>query len=298
MQIRAIFAAIYFLLASPALAQRPVISAPDPYTITPIASSTQDYTNPNGKTLVSSVPSSPSTTAVIITAGQSLMASEALGTYTTVNAGALNFSHYDGGTYHCDNPVLGVQAVFTNSPNCLIADSLITNGVYTSVIMVPMAEGATLCSDLAPGGQYSYHIGVVGARLAAAHLTKATGFAGDVWILLHQGESDNLAGTGQAALTACYQSLAGAYVSAGFGTTRFFIPQAETIINNATSATVAAAQAAALSGCSTCRVGANWDSLTGGTNRQGDGTHLTQAGNAAAAALDVAIITNCKNTAC
>ena len=283
-------------------------SAPDPFTLTvgngePTAAipSPAGFSNANGYTLKSSVPAAPTTTAVIITVGQSNIESAASGTYTTTNTGSLNFNIYDGGTYACKNPVLGASQNSTglgsNSANCQIADGLINASVYTSVIIVPTAIGGTFCSDWDTGGAINNRIAVTLARLKAAHLTPATGFTGDFWILWHQGESQNGTPTaGQVA--ACLQDIATLFVNAGTGTARFFIPQSESYVNGATQANVISGQSMALTGCSTCRAGANWDTLTTTVNRQADLTHFNATGAAAAAALDVTIITNCKHTAC
>lgn len=240
-----------------------------------------------------------STTAVIITIGQSNVESAAAGTYTVTQTANYNFNIYDGIVYPCINPVVGAvnsPAQGTNSVNCQIADSLRAASTYSQVIMVPVAVGGTMCSDWVSGVLVK-RVSVLLQRLADAHMTAATGFTGDVWILLHIGETDNQNGTARATLATCLRNLAST-IAVGTGTARFFVAT-ESLIVNVTSATVTGAQADAVaSGCTTCRAGANWDSLTGGTNRQADGTHWTQAGAISAAALDVTIITNCKNTVC
>jgi hypothetical protein len=135
-------------------------------------------------------------------------------------------------------------------------------------------------------------------RLQSRGLTTATGFTGDMWILPHGGGQDVGIGTPRPTLAACIRNFAQAFVDNGSGSARFFVPT-ESMGGNVTHSTVTAAQAHAVaSGCSTCRAGANVDSLTGATNRQADGTHLTQTGAANLAALDVAVIQNCKNTSC
>jgi hypothetical protein len=71
------------------------------------------------------------------------------------------------------------------------------------------------------------------------------------------------------------------------------------MVTNVTASNVTLAQGDAVaSGCTTCRQGGNVDSLTTGTNRQGDGTHLTQTGATNMAAQDATVIINCKNAAC
>lgn len=243
--------------------------------------------------------SAPSSTAVIITTGQSNIEPSAAGTYTTTQARSYNLNIYDGGVYPCANPVLGAYALITggvNSVNCQIADGLITGATYSTVIVVPNAIGSTLCSDWVSGVLQRRIVATMN-RLLGALLTPALTPGLDLWILSHSGETDNVALTPRAPLATCYRNMAAAWASAGSGAARFFIAT-ESLSSGSVSATVTGAQADAVaSGCTTCRAGANWDSLTGGTNRVG-GTHLTQAGAVAAAALDVAVIQNCKSTVC
>lgn len=302
--MKKIFAGIYplaiLLIVSftPAAAQQQRlgagITAPDPYILTQTA-----FPNNSawGRTSIAP-PSGAGAKAVVITGGQSLQVQQALGTYTTVNSNAVNFNIADGGVYPCVNPVLGTQFVptFTDSPNCHVADGLVSNGTYPGgVIVVPMAVGGTLCSEWVPGAKWNHRIYVTLARLTAAKLMPANGY--DLWIDWGQGESDNQAGTGQAALTACWQTVAQEFVNAGSGTARFML-HTESIILGAASSTVTSSQAAVF-GIGTIRAGANWDSLGGTTtNRQVDLTHLNSTGNPAAAALVVTNITNCKNSSC
>ena len=279
---------------------------PDPYILIAGAgepsgaiASGPGFSNAAGRTLKSSVLAAPTTTALIITTWQSLIESSSAGTYTTVQANSDNFNIYDGGIYGCTNPALGTAWSIQNgpnSPNCEIADSLITAGTYTHVIMASIAIGGSLCSDWVSGA-LRQRITVALRRLQSRGLTVGTGFTGQTWVLPHGGETDNLAGTPQATLATCIRNFAQAFTDEGLSSFRFFVPT-ESMVSNATNATVTAAQADAVaSGCTTCRAGANVDSLTG-ANRQADGTHLSQAGSAALAALDVTVITNCKNISC
>lgn len=297
---------IVVAIASASLAQSGMFGGtPSPYTMFvgngELNNSVLGNADPTGKTL--RTPVLGSTTAVIITIGQSNAESAALGTFTVVNTGKVfNFNFYGGSDrafYDCANPVLGAvysPAQGSNSVNCQIGDSLVTAGTYAQVVMAPVAVGATMCSDWVSGVLVK-RVSVLLQRLSDAKMTAASGFTGDVWILLHIGETDNQNGTVRATLATCLRNLASA-LAVGTGSARFFVAT-ESLIVNVTAVAVTGAQADAVaSGCTTCRAGANWDSLTGGTNRQADGTHWTQAGAISAAALDVTVITNCKNTAC
>jgi hypothetical protein len=306
--MKALIVVIIFIFAARIVFAQ-VIGDADPYTLElgfgepnpATINSTGGYLNTNGRAVRSSVPSAPSTTAIVITTWQSLIASASAGTFATINATANNLNIYDGGIYPCVNPVLGTEnntaGLGTNSANCQIVDSLVTAGAYTQAIVVPIAIGGTLCSDWV-NGALQRRITVTLNRLKSKGLTAATGFTGDTWIIAHGGEQDAGAGTSRATLATCIRNYAAAFVAAGSGAARFFVPT-ESMAGNVTDATVTGAQADAVaSGCSTCRQGANVDGLTGGTNRQSDGTHLTQTGASNLAALDVTAITNCKNTSC
>lgn len=302
---------LLLILGITALAQRgPIVagsSAPDPFALSvgngELAEAIPGFTSTNGKVQKSSVISAPTTTAVILTIGQSLIATSSLGTYTTVNGASDNFNIYDGGIYGCSNIILGAAwapATGSNSPNCVIADSLITAGTYTRVIMASIGIGGTPCAVWDTGGALRNRITVLMRRLQAKSLTPATGFVGDVWVLLHYGETDAVIGTTQAAMATCIRNMDTAFTADGLTNYRLFVPT-ESFILNTTHADIQNGQADAVaSGCSKCRQGANWDSLLTATNRQGGGTdaHLTQTGNLNAAALDVTVIQNCKNTAC
>lgn len=289
------------LLASPAYAQRGAASAPDPYALK--TSQWENY-NAFGRTLLpaSTYLARQSTTLVLITGGQSLYVTEGLGSYSTVSARATNLSIGDGGVYPCANPVLGVQAVvsggviFTNSPNCIIADTLITNGSsYTDVIVVPMAQGSTLCADWISGGQWNHRIYSTVNRLKYLGLTPATGFTGTLRIDWGMGESDNQAGTSQGSMATCWPLIAQEFINAGTGASCFHL-HTESIFNGVAAAAVTNSQATAIAGGGTIKQGANWDSLgTTVTNRQADLTHLNATGVPAAATL---VATNIKNTSC
>jgi hypothetical protein len=257
------------------------------------------YANAASRTYVT-LSSLAGTTAVIVVVGQSLAESASLGTYSTSNSTSLNFSIYDRGVYQCANPALGTPLVSSLAPSgnsflCQLADNLINAGTYSNVIIASAAIGGTTCANWNTGGVINQRISALYAGLAARKLTPASGFSGEIYILWHDGETDNVNGTSQASLTTCLRQVAGIFSSIGFSTTRFFIAT-ESIAGNAASSAVTGAQAAAVaSGCSTCRAGMNVDSFTGPTYRQTDGTHPTAALAAAMASGDTTIITNCHN---
>jgi hypothetical protein len=261
-----------------------------------IAGAVGNY-NASGLTYVAGPYTAP--VALIITVGQSNIEPSATGTYSTVNAKALNFNINDRGIYNCTNPVVGAtyNSPNANSANCQIADGLITAGTYATVIMAPATVGGASCADWV-GGQLSQRIIALVNGLGFRGLTAATGFTGDTFIFTHIGETDNFLGTARATMATCLRNFDAAFTTAGLGTHRNFIAS-ESIQNNTASANITNAEADAVaSGCSNCRAGFNLDSLTGGTNRQGDGTHLTAVGVAAEAAGDVAKVQGCVGMTC
>ncbi len=274
----------------------------DPYTIVefngaspPTGGGGVGYGNAAGKTLVSS--GGLSSYPIILTIGQSLSASNSVNSYATVNATALNFNIYDGGTYHCDNPVLGASGpdlpdpgggLQNNGPNCPLADKLITAGTYAGAIMVPIAVDGTKAADW-NNSPLTGRITVAMKRLNQIYGRVPT------YVVWHQGESDT--GTAGAAYTTSVQAVASQF-RALFSFTGPFFVSTETMVSNSVNATIQTAQANAVSAGLHIVAGSNIDSLTGGTNRQADGTHLTAAGSLAYAGLDQTVITNCKNTSC
>jgi hypothetical protein len=313
----ALLSLLAFLISGAAYAQRASLgSAPDPFQMSigngePTASinSNGGYTNTNGRTVRSSVLPNLSTTLVMVYIGQSLAATSSTGAaiVPTNDSHVFNFNIYDSGLYPCRNPVLGAaQAVFStlpvNSPGCSIGDTLVTNAVFTDVVVVPIAIGGTTVADWSSGGAINNRIAVTVGQLAKKGLTTASGFTGTFYIMLHIGETDGVNGTSRANMATGVRNMAAAFVSAGTGTSRFFVAT-ESMTGGITVANIQNGQADAVaSGCSTCRAGANWDTSipNSGGNRQSDGTHLAgpAAGLALAVSTDVTIITNCKNTAC
>jgi hypothetical protein len=267
-------------------------TAPDPYAYTVIQGTIPDYKNTIGLPRVAGVvPAFPSA-AVIVTLGQSLWANNATGTYTTINAGSQQFNIRDGGVYPCTGQTLGSSdssaGIGQSSPNCPTADGLITNSVFPRVIMVTIAVDGTSAGQW-NGPELSSKIKATWNRLVTLGHTPD-------YIMWHQGQADVQLATPTATYTANIQAVAQQWRTLGY-TGPFFVDQ-DTMVTNVTSSTYRAAQAAAVSAPLHIVLGSDVDSLTGGTNRQADGVHLTQTGAVNAANLDVTVITNCKNTSC
>lgn len=222
-------------------------------------------------------------TLVLITLGASNGASVGPSSFTPTNASAIdNFNIYDGALYQNLDPLLG-QTRSSLGPGSIgprLADLLITNGAFNRVILVPGAVGGATSTQYAPGGVLYGRGCVAMKRLASRGITPATtGVTFSVIFFL--GENDT--GTSSASYQAAVQQQVVAMQACGFSG-RVFIPT-ETILNNAANATIQGAQASLVALGAPWFGGGNLDSLTGGTNRQPDGTHLTAAGQGSGATL-------------
>jgi hypothetical protein len=228
--------------------------------------------NADGLTQVNPNLVSGETTCVILAAGQSTIANSGNGTYTKTNSKIHCLNIYNGGMYSAVNPLLGVTGT---GENFLIrlADKMITAGKYQRVILVPLAIGSTNASNWAVGGFVNERLGVAALRTLALGLTPT-------YFIWQQGEADCALGTSQSNFSNSLTSIIST-IRGPLPTTPIYISQT-TMQNSITSSAIRAAQAAAVGG--TVFAGPDTDSLTG-TNRQGDGTHFTAAGNDALAGL-------------
>jgi hypothetical protein len=198
--------------------------------------------------------------------------------YTPANSTVYNFNIVDGGLYSMSptaGPVLGTS---TNSPlgyGCTcsrICDTLVTNGNFPAVVMVPAAVGGTQISQWQNDGWNV--MAVTFARLASLGLTPNA-------VLWGQGESDTQAGTSQANYTAGLNGVIS--VIRAWTNAPIFIAQ-QSWNAGTTSTNVTNAQAAAVNHSSGIWAGPNADSLNA-TSRQGDNTHFNDSGAASYASL-------------
>ena len=120
-------------------------------------------------------------TAVIVTLGQSNAANYGLSRYTPKHD-VRNFDLYDGHCYKAQDPLLGASGTGGNFATPL-ADALIERGLYTRVIIAPIAMGGSTVEEWADEGMFNRRILVLIRRLFDAGLIPAQ-------ILWHQGESD------------------------------------------------------------------------------------------------------------
>lgn len=235
--------------------------------------------NTLGKTLVSSVINTSVKNLVWIIDGQSNATSVVPSTYTPTNASSIvNVNPCDGATYESVDPVLGSSnsTLGAGSVAPRVADTLITNGKFSKVWLVPIAIGGTAIGDHDVGGVLWDRPCVAMRRLQNAGIT--VGLTNTTFIYTwNQGESD--VGQPQAYYQAAFLRIVAGLKSCLNVASQFngkvFIAT-ETMLNNATDANIQAAQAAVRDGVNIFAFD-NMDSLTE-ANRQADGTHLSTAG--------------------
>ena len=228
---------------------------------------------------------------VLIVLGQSNGTNVAPTPYTPTNGTAIdNLNPYDGAIYAAQDSQLGTNnnIGFTTQSgfqDFRVADTLITNGNFTHVLLVPLAIGGTLASDWATGAAKDLPC-LAMKRLAARGIVPGGNltFAID-WM---QGESDGPAGTSGSAYTTAVGQVATSFSNCGF-TGRMFV-NVESYTSGAAYSTIASAQAAMAGttyGNTSIKAGANLDSLTNSYRNAADHTHFIDSGNQAAAALKI-----------
>lgn len=269
--------------------------SPDPYSLSvpaPFVSSDPnpnffpDWNNPNGKEAVD-LRTLAGKTIVLVIISQSNGTNVMPSLYVPSNRlGVINFNIGDGNAYRAKpggpiDPLLGCTGFAPNLPNGwpngnwpgILADSLISDGTASNVVVVPIGVGGSYAADWAVGGSNNIRITVTARRLSAAGLTPDA-------VLWNQGESD-------------YSTPYASYVSSitsAIGTVHSYWPTVpvfvaiQTYIHGLFSSTIATAQAAVVNPAAHIFAGANADSLVG-INRQSDLTHWSDVGGANLASL-------------
>ena len=224
-------------------------------------------------------------TLILFVAGQSNWTNITPTLYTPTNSTVVSqMNIYDGAFYPIADNLLGssyYQGTFgPGNISARVADLLVTNGAFNSVIVVNFAVGSTPIASWDSTGLLYNRGNVAMKRLAARGITPGTTGVtfGYLW---GQGESDKTAGTSQSAYATSLGQVMSKMTASGF-TGRFFICK-ETWISGAVSAAVQAAQVAAVDSV-TVFSGGDLDSLNA-TNRQADNTHFNDTGASAAATI-------------
>lgn len=259
-------------------------SAIDPFAISDYTSAVgglfSSYSSTSGRTSVS-VGTPDANTGVFIVAGQSIAGNHSGNLHSPTSTAVQNINPFTGVIYQMKNEMLGASG---SGMGCFIpylGDLLITAGRFNRVIFTTPAVGGTTAHNWSPSGQMHHRL------IASIRRCRALGLpiSGILWAL---GESDNQLGTSQAEYQARLLAIIAGSRGAGY-TGPWFIAK-ESLLSNTVSSTIVAAQTAVVAPASGIYAGPNIDSLTGGGNRA-DGTHFTDAGNAAAAALWEAVLT-------
>jgi hypothetical protein len=295
--MRAILATILVLLGASSSAPAQVLGfgggAPNtvsPYSITEYFGFS-GFNNTVGRITVSAALTAGEKTAIIFVPGQSNATNVMPTAYVPANAAKCNqINIYDGLVYQMRDPVLGAVGAIAGTWMSRLCDSLINDGTFQRVIMIPMAIPGTTAAQWQTVLAQRVYVAVLRARALGYLASNA-----DVhpFFLVSQGEQDGLIGTSSADYQASW--LAVIEIAKGLGCDVNWFFAEETMVSNTTSSTIRGAQAALVNAGAKRLAGADMDSLTGSTNRQCPhpedcGTHLTDTGAANAAMLWKAIL--------
>jgi hypothetical protein len=266
------------------------LSPPDPYVFTnPILVGGINY-GPryytSGRTLVTPTLVPGQHTTVLISWGDSLIASTDNSAYTVVNTPNIqDYNINDGGCYLATTPALGCTNE-NNPPNNgfwihRLADSLITNSKTQRVILVNMGIGSTT-STLWAMPIFTQRFIVAFNRLTAAGFLNAN----KVFIIDSLGANDQVAGTSQSTMNTNLNTIISAIRSAGFTSTPCYLALSS-FANGSTGGSVGAGIISAIQSSiasnTNCFTGANTDAIS--VNSRYDQTHYTASGSAQAASL-------------
>ncbi len=233
--------------------------------------------NTDGKTQVAI--SRPPGCGVILSIGQSNASNQIFpGAFVPANAAnILNFNIGNGGMYQATKPLLGANGsgstIWLN-----LADQLITAGVYTKIILVPIAIGATYVADWAAGGRLNH-------RIAAASLRCVTSGLIPDFICWQQGEND-AGGTSAADYAARLRSVVQTFRDNGVSSPFFTAISAHVPSGNPTLMNrVRQGQADAASAPLGIYIGPDTDVYTGVTYRDVSDLHFNDNGAGSVATL-------------
>jgi hypothetical protein len=262
----------------------PAISIPsdDPYVIDDTFS--PSWRDTNGKTARSFAINPGLKTLVLFSMGESNRTTVNPTIVVPTNAAVIdNLNVFDGGLYNGSGLVLGTAAApqlgLSGNLMLRVCDTLVTNGKFDRVILVPLAVGSTTIALWATGAQ-SRRFPVAMKRLAARGIVP--GLTGVTMALeMGLGANDNAQGTLQAAWQASFAIFYAAVRATGFNGRIF--QSLETYTIGTTSAAVRAAQAAVVDNVNVFQSG-DLDTL-GAADRQADNRHFNDTGAPLAATL-------------
>lgn len=219
------------------------------------------------------------TTLVVGIIGDSISANSGPSAYTVTQTKVENLNIYSaaGDVYDYKDPVIGAS----DGPGSqwgILGDRLRSTSRYARVIYIDPSIGGSTSIDWGKAGNLNNRARV--ACLQARALgwpVSGSGNGGNwkmVW-LYRLGTNDKAVGTSPSNFTAAAQSTF--QTLRDYGCTAKILVSTVTMVSNVVDAGLQAAQAGLVDNVTTF-AGDNLDSLTGGTNRSVDGTHLTLTG--------------------
>ncbi len=251
-------------------------SAPDPYRLGVVQPQHQIVTDE--MTQVSPHSFIGAGTAVVVVQGQSNGANFANGTHTFLNASSLAMMGlHNGALYEMENLTIGCDGTLANM---LVRafDTLVEDAVYDRIVACFTGVAGTTFAQWVAGGLYNDRLLTAARRLASIGLTPTH-------FLMQQGESDGASGTSEALCLSRMQAIIQSVRDDGFAAP-WFVARCS-LGDDTVHANVQNAQDDVVNGTDIF-AGADTDSLTGANRR--DGTHFSDAGANAAAALWAAAI--------
>lgn len=143
-------------------------------------------------------------TTVLFTFGQSNSANHGQGTYEPETE---VFNYYDGSLFPACDPLTGASG-YGSGPWVRLGDLMNRNGISEKVSIISVGQGSTTVSDWAEGGRFY-------GKLTSSIESALRDSIGIDYILWHQGESDNLAGTSSEEYIRDFLSIREAFRSRG-----------------------------------------------------------------------------------
>ncbi len=215
---------------------------------------------------------------VLLVIGDSISSNSCFSAYTVTNTAKNdNLNHYDGVVYQYADPYLGPSTGPGSYPGA-IADALINNGRFARVVTIGCAMGGATSYDWSKFGGFAHRIvaSLLYCRRYGYPLSGSGNGGNWSMAVIHAlGTNDSALSYSAGAYTALSNSCFSMLRDYGFQG-KIFVPEM-TVVNNVANPTLQAAQAAIINPSLGILLGMNVDQYTGGTYRQVDGTHPTNA---------------------
>lgn len=254
----------------------------DPFWLPDEVSPKISFKDARGRTVSTPLITAGENTGVFLVMGQSLADSSVNAQFSPVNAAKIDqINLWDGGTYRAADPMVGptrAGAAF-GCQFLRVADSMITNGKFARIILVPCAVGGTSITNWAPGGDCSLRAGVAMKRILAAGTPAASVSA----VLWQHGETDSANSMAQATYQSNFAAMLAAF-RASYPNIPWFLAKS-TWQGGGQNTAIRAAVDAIVAGGPLIYAGADTDTVNNGATDRYDGTHPTATGSGLMAAL-------------